>query len=324
MKAIRCNSFGPPSKLVLEEIDNLKPAANEVLISVKACGINFPDTLIIQGKYQFKPDLPFTPGSDVSGIVMAKGQHVKHVEVGDEVIGFVAHGAMAEEVLVPKTACFLKPKQMDFAVAASFMMAYGTSFYALKDRAQLQKGETLLVLGASGGVGLAAIELGKLMGATVIAAASTSEKLELCKQHGADETINYAKEELKEMVKNLTHKKGVDVIYDPVGGVYAEAAFRSIGWGGRYLVVGFAAGEIPKLPLNLPLLKGASIVGVFWGAFAMKFPKENLENTKILMQWQASGKLRPHIDRVYPLKDAPKALEFMMQRKVKGKLVIEI
>lgn len=324
MKAIRCNNYGPPSSLTLELIADLKPDKKEVLVRVKACGVNFPDTLIIQGLYQFKPELPFTPGSDVAGVVKAIGEDVKHLKVGDEVFGFVAHGAMAEEVLVPANACFPKPKQMEFPVAASFMMAYGTSFYALKDRAKLQKGETLLVLGASGGVGLAAVELGKLMGAHVIAAASSDEKLELCKHYGASETINYSKEDLKSAIKALTKNKGVDVIYDPVGGSYSEAAFRGMAWNGRYLVVGFASGEIPKLPLNLPLLKGASVVGVFWGGFAMGQPKENMQNTISLMQWYAEGKLKPHIDKIYSLADAPKALEAMMQRKVKGKLVIRV
>ena len=324
MKAIRCNSYGPPSSLTLEVIAELKPGKKEVLVRVRACGINFPDTLIIQGLYQFKPELPFTPGSDVAGVVKVIGEDVKHLKVGDEVFGFVAHGAMAEEVLVPANACFPKPKQMEFPVAASFMMAYGTSFYALKDRAKLQKGETLLVLGASGGVGLAAVELGKLMGAHVIAAASSDEKLELCNHYGADETINYSKEDLKSAIKALTKNKGVDVIYDPIGGSYSEAAFRGMAWNGRYLVVGFASGEIPKLPLNLPLLKGASVVGVFWGGFAMGQPKENMQNTMTLMQWYAEGKLKPHIDKIYSLEDAPKALEAMMQRKVKGKLVVRV
>ena len=324
MKAIRCNSYGPPSSLTLEVIPDLIPGKKEVLVRVRACGINFPDTLIIQGLYQFKPELPFTPGSDVAGVVKAIGEDVKHLKVGDEVFGFVAHGAMAEEVLVPANACFPKPKQMEFPVAASFMMAYGTSFYALKDRAKLQKGETLLVLGASGGVGLAAVELGKLMGAHVIAAASSDEKLELCKHYGANETINYSKEDLKSTIKTLTKNKGVDVIYDPIGGSYSEAAFRGMAWNGRYLVVGFASGEIPKLPLNLPLLKGASVVGVFWGGFAMGQPKENMQNTTTLMQWYAEGRLNPHIDKIYSLADAPKALEAMMQREVKGKLVVRV
>ncbi|MFS4416549.1 NADPH:quinone oxidoreductase family protein [Maribacter sp. 2307ULW6-5] len=324
MRAIRCNTYGPPSTLALETVPEPVPGEMEVLVQVKACGVNFPDTLIIQGKYQFKPQLPFTPGSDLAGIVKAVGPGVSHLQVDDEVFGFVAHGAMAEAVLVPAKACFLKPRGMSFPIAASFLMAYGTSFHALKDRGKLQAGETLLVLGAAGGVGLAAVELGKLMGARVIAAASSKEKLDLCKKHGADQTMNYGVQDIKATLKELTQNKGVDVVYDPVGGNFSEAAFRAMGWNGRHLVVGFAAGEIPKLPLNLPLLKGASVVGVFWGAFAMKFPKENLANTKTLMQWQADEKLKPHIHATYPLRNAPEALEEMMQRKVSGKLVIEM
>lgn len=324
MKAIRCNTYGPPSSLVLESVPDLQPKENEVLVKVKACGINFPDTLIIQGLYQFKPELPFTPGSDIAGVVKAVGGGVRHVAVGDEVIGFVAHGGLAEEVIVPGMACFPKPKQMDFPVAASFMMAYGTSYHALKDRAGLKPGETLLVLGASGGVGLAAVELGKQMGATVIAAASTDEKLELCREYGADHILNYTKTDLKSALKDLTGGKGVDVILDPVGGAYSEPAFRGIAWEGRFLVVGFAAGDIPKIPLNLPLLKGASIVGVFWGQFAMSLPKQNLQNTRELMTWYAEGKLSPHIHKIFDLEDAPKAIEELMHRKVSGKVVVQI
>lgn len=324
MKAIVCKEFGLPSSLSLEEVPSPVPGEKEVLVSVKACGVNFPDTLIIQGLYQFKPELPFTPGSDIAGVVKAVGDGVKHLKVGQEVFGFVLNGGFAEEVIVPANACFPKPPQMDFPVAASFMMAYGTSYHALKDRAQLQEGETLLVLGASGGVGLAAVELGKLMGAKVIAAASTDEKLALCKAYGADEVINYQTENLKERVKALTGKKGADVVYDPVGGAYSEAALRATAWKGRFLVVGFAAGDIPKIPLNLPLLKGCAVVGVFWGNFALKTPKENMQNTLELMQWYAQGKLKPHIHGVYPLAETPQALEEMMNRKVKGKVVIGI
>ncbi len=324
MKAIRCKNYGPPSSLVFEEIDNLKPKAKEVLVAVKACGLNFPDTLIIQGLYQFKPDLPFTPGSDVAGVVKAVGEGVTHLKIGQEVFGFVAHGALAEEVLVPANACFPKPPQMDFPTAASFLMAYGTSYHALKDRAKLEEGETLLVLGASGGVGLAAVELGKLMGAKVIAAASTDEKLSLCKEYGADETINYQTQDLKATLKALTQGKGVDVVYDPVGGEYSEAALRGTAWNGRFLVVGFAAGNIPKIPLNLPLLKGASVVGVFWGAFAMRNAKANMQNTKTLMHWHAEGKLKPHIHAIYDLADTAKALEEMTNRKVRGKLIVTV
>lgn len=324
MKAIRCINYGPPSQLVLEEIPNLKPGVKEVVVSVKACGINFPDTLIIQGLYQLKPELPFTPGSDIAGIVKEVGEGVTHLKKGDEVFGFVAFGALAEEVIVPSNACFLKPKQMNFPVAASFMMAYGTSYHALKDRSKLKKGDTLLVLGAAGGVGLAAVELGKLLGAKVIAAASTDKKLELCREYGADETINYSKTDLKAGIKDLTEGKGVDVIFDPVGGQYSETAFRSIAWNGRFLVVGFAAGTIPKLPLNLPLLKGASIVGVFWGGFALGNPQANMENTNVLMDWYKAGKLKPHIHNIYNLEDTSKALEEMMNRKVRGKLVVQV
>ncbi len=322
MKAIVCKAYGLPSSLILEEIESPKPKEKGVLVTLKACGVNFPDTLIIQGLYQFKPELPFTPGSDIAGIVKEVGSEVKHLKVGDEVFGFVAHGGFAEEVIVPSNACFPKPPNMDFPTAASFMMAYGTSYHALKDRAQIKAGETLLVLGASGGVGLAAVELGKLMGAKVIAAASSDDKLALCKEYGADETINYATEDLKKRLKELTEGKGVDVVYDPVGGHYSEDALRSTAWEGRFLVVGFAAGEIPKIALNLALLKGCSIVGVFWGGFAMKTPKKNLVNTMELMQLYAEGKLKPHIHAIYPLAEAPKALEEMMNRHVKGKIVI--
>lgn len=322
MKAILCKAFGPPSSLVLEEVESPKPKEKEVLVTLKACGVNFPDTLIIQGLYQFKPALPFTPGSDIAGIVKEVGEGVKHLKVGDEVFGFVMNGGFAEEVIVPSNACFLKPKDMDFPVAASFMMAYGTSYHALKDRAQLKAGETLLVLGASGGVGLAAVELGKLMGAKVIAAASSDDKLALCKEYGADATINYATEDLRTRIKELTEGKGVDVVYDPVGGTYSEAALRSMAWEGRFLVVGFAAGDIPKIPLNLTLLKGCSIVGVFWGSFVMKTPKKNMQNTMELMQWYSEKKLNPHIHGVYPLADTAQALEEMMNRRVKGKIVI--
>ena len=322
MKAILCKTYGLPSTLVLEELESPQPKEKEILVTLKACGVNFPDTLIIQGLYQFKPALPFTPGSDIAGIVKAVGEGVKHIKVGDEVFGFVTHGGFAEEVIVPSNACFLKPKGMDFPTAASFMMAYGTSYHALKDRALLKEGETLLVLGASGGVGLAAVELGKLMGAKVIAAASSDDKLALCKEYGADETLNYNTEDMKMRLKELTNGKGVDVVYDPVGGNYTEGALRSMAWEGRFLVVGFAAGDIPKIPLNLALLKGCSIVGVFWGGFAMKTPQKNLQNTIELMQWYSEGKLKPHIHAVYPLADAPKALEEMMNRRVKGKIVI--
>jgi len=323
MKAMLCKELGHPNKMVLEELPSPQPKENEVLLEVKACSVNFPDTLIVQGLYQFKPDLPFSPGSDVSGIVKAVGSNVKHLKVGDEAFGIVSHGGFAEEVIVPGKSAFPKPGGIEHKIAASFMMAYGTSYYALKNRAQLKEGETLLVLGASGGVGLAAVELGKIMGATVIAAASTDEKLALCKQYGADQLINYSNEDLKTQIKELTGGKGVgaDVVLDPVGGDYTEAALRATAWDGRFLIVGFPAG-IAKIPMNLPLLKSCQIVGVFWGAFAMRYPNENMQNTMTLIQMYQDGKLKPHIQKTYPLAQANQALVDMMDRKVMGKTVI--
>ncbi|MCI4668617.1 MAG: NADPH:quinone oxidoreductase family protein [Bacteroidia bacterium] len=324
MRAIVCKTYGPPSSLVLEDLPSPVPKKGEVLVSVKACSINFPDTLIIQGLYQFKPPLPFSPGSDISGVVKSVGEGVKHVKEGDEVFGIVPYGGFAEEVIVPKAACFPKPVSMDFKTAAAFMMAYGTSFYALKNRAKLEKGDSLVVLGASGGVGLAAVELGKLMGARVIACASTSEKLELCKQFGADDVINYEEEDLKKRIKELTDGKGADIIYDPVGGKYSEPALRACGWEGRYLVVGFAAGDIPSIPLNIPLLKGCQVMGVFWGNFALSNPQQSMMNTMQLIQWYGEGMLKPHIHKTLPLEKAPAALEEIMARQVKGKIVLSM
>lgn len=324
MKAIVCNQFGLPNTLEFKETETPQPKEGEILITVKACSVNFPDTLIIQGKYQFRPEFPFSPGSDVAGIIEKVGENVKHFNVGDEVVGFIPFGGFAEKAIVKATDCFPKPKGMSMVNASAFLLAYGTSYHALKDRAKLKEGETVLILGASGGVGLTALELAKLMGAKVIAAASSNEKLELCKQFGADEVINYSEESLKDRVKELTNGKGVDVIYDPVGGHFSELALRAIAWKGRHLVIGFANGEIPKIPINLTLLKGASIVGVFWGAFAQKEPKKSLENIQQLLTWFVKGDVKPHIDKTYSLENAPKALEDMMQRKVKGKIVIDM
>jgi NADPH2:quinone reductase len=324
MKAIVCSKFGTPDTLKYQEIKIPNPKEGEILITVKACSVNFPDTLIIQGKYQFKPEFPFSPGSDVAGIIEKVGENVKHFKVGDAIVGFIPFGGFAEKAIVKAIDCFPKPRGMSMVNASAFLLAYGTSYHALKDRANLQKGETILVLGASGGVGITAVEISKLMGAKVIAAASSKEKLELCKQFGADEVINYTEENLKDRVKELTKGKGVDVIYDPVGGAFSELALRAIAWRGRHLVVGFANGEIPKIPINLTLLKGASIVGVFWGAFAQKEPKKSLENIQQLLTWFVKGEVKPHIDKTYSLKEAPKALEYMMQRKVKGKIVIDM
>ena len=322
MKAVLCKEYGLPDSLVLAEVEPLRPGKGQVVISVKACGVNFPDTLIIQGKYQLKPDMPFTPGSEIAGIVKEVGEGVEHVQVGEHVIAFTSVGGFAEEVATDAAKLIKMPSGMDFATAAAFTLVYGTSHHALKDRAQIKPGETLLVLGAAGGVGLAAVELGKVMGAHVIAAASSAEKLAVCQQHGADELINYSTEDLKERVKALTRGKGVNVIFDPLGGNYSEAALRSIAWNGRMLVIGFAAGDIPRIPLNLTLLKGSSIVGVFWGSFTEREPQRNQEHLQELLTWFAQGKLKPHISATYPLEQAADALNDIMNRKVKGKVVL--
>jgi NADPH2:quinone reductase len=322
MKAVVCKAWGLPDSLVVENVDAPLPGPGQVLIDVKAAGVNFPDVLIVQGKYQFKPALPFTPGSELAGVVAALGADVTGVQVGQPVIAFTAVGAFAEQAVVPANALMPMPPGMDFDTAAAITLTYGTSHHAVVDRAALQAGETMLVLGAAGGVGLAAIEIGKALGARVIAAASSEEKLAVCRAHGAEATINYSTEDLREAIKQATDGKGPDVIYDPVGGIYTEPAFRAIGWRGRYLVVGFANGEIPKLPLNLTLLKGASLMGVFWGEFAKREPKANAKAMRELMGWLAEGKIRPLISGRYALADTAQALNDMAARKVTGKVVI--
>ena len=322
MKAIVCKAWGLPETLVIEEQADLVPAAGEIVIDIMAAGVNFPDVLIIQNKYQFKPELPFTPGNELAGTVHAVGAGVTQYKVGDKVFAFVPQGAFAQQVKVTADAVLPMAAGMDFDTAAAITLTYGTSHHAVVDRAQLKAGETMLVLGAAGGVGLAAIEIGKALGARVIAAASTAEKLAVCKEHGADVLINYTTEDLRDAIKAATHGKGPDVVYDPVGGSYTEPAFRSIAWRGRYLVIGFANGEIPKLPLNLPLLKGASLVGVFWGDYARREPAHNLAAMQELMRWLAEGKIKPHISARYALADTPKALIDMASRKVTGKIVI--
>jgi NADPH2:quinone reductase len=322
MKALLCRALGPVESLAVGDIDSPPPSRGQVLIAVEAAGVNFPDVLMAQGKYQFKPPLPFAPGCELAGIVKAVGEGVTHVKPGDRVLALVMHGAFAEEALADASGVVPIPDRVDFATAASFMFTYGTSYHALQDRAALQPGETLLVLGAAGGVGLAAVELGKLMGARVIAAASTEDKLEACRSRGADETINYSSEDLRERIRALTDGHGVDVVYDPVGGDYSEPALRSMAWKGRFLVVGFANGEIPRIPLNLALLKGCSIVGVFWGSFTTKEPKANAGNVRRLVEWIAAGKLKPLVSARYPLDRAVEALKAMQERRVKGKVVI--
>ncbi|MFM0479721.1 NADPH:quinone oxidoreductase family protein [Paraburkholderia strydomiana] len=322
MRAIRCNQYGPPESLTVENLPELLPEAGQVVIDVKAASVNFPDVLIIENKYQFKPPLPFTPGSEVAGIVRAVGAGVTQFTPGSRVVAFTGSGGFAEQAVASASACVPLADGVDFELAAAFTLAYGTSHHAVVDRAALQAGETMLVLGAAGGVGLAAVEIGKALGARVIAAASSDEKLSICKKHGADATINYSTEDLRERIKALTDGRGPDVIYDPVGGVYTEPAFRSIGWRGRYLVVGFANGEIPKLPLNLTLLKGASVVGVFWGDFAKREPERNHAAFEQMVGWIGEGKLKPYVSARYPLDETGRALRDMAERRVIGKVVI--
>jgi NADPH2:quinone reductase len=322
MKAVLCKEWGPPSQLVVEDVPAREPGPGEVRVRVRAAGVNFPDVLIIQKKYQVQPALPFTPGSEAAGEVVSVGTGVTHVKPGEKVIAFAGIGGFAEELIAPADKVVPMPAGMSFEVAAAFTLTYGTSWHAVRDRAALQPGETMLVLGAAGGVGLSAVEIGKAIGARVIAAASTEEKLAVCRDHGADATINYETEDLREAIKRETGGKGPDVIYDPVGGKFAEPAFRSIGWRGRYLVIGFANGQIPALPLNLMLLKGASLVGVFWGDFTRREPQANLAGMQEMMGWLKAGKLRPHVSGTYRLDQVAQALEDMAARKVTGKILI--
>lgn len=324
MKAVLCKAFGPAETLVLEEVASPEAKKNEILLDVHAAGVNFPDTLIIEGKYQFKPPFPFSPGGEAAGIVAAVGEKVSHVKPGDRVMALTGWGSFAEQVAVPGYNVMPIPASMDFASAAAFGMTYGTSMHALKQRANLQTGETLLVLGASGGVGLAAVEIGKAMGARVIAAASSAEKLAVAKAAGADELVNYSEVSLKDKVKELTGGQGADVIYDPVGGDLFDQAIRSIAWNGRLLVVGFASGRIPELPVNLTLLKGAAVVGVFWGAFAQRQPLDNAANFQQLFQWHAEGKVKPLVSQTFPLTQAAEAINALGQRKAVGKVVVQV
>lgn len=322
MKALQCIEYGPPERLVIRDLPVPDPGRGEVRIRMQAAGVNFPDVLIIQNLYQFKPPLPFSPGGEAAGIVEAVGDDVTAFAPGDRVIAMIGHGAFQEQFVADQSRLLKIEGDMPFDIAAGFTMTYGTSHHALKQRARLQPGETLLVLGAAGGVGLAAVELGRLMGATVIAAASSDEKLSLCKEMGADMTINYETEDLKDRVKSLTGGRGADVIYDPVGDRYAEPAFRSIAWNGRYLVIGFAGGQIPKLPLNLPLIKGASIVGVFWGAFTAHEPELHAENMREILGWYREGRLRPHVSARLPLDRGAEAIRMLMDRKATGKVIL--
>jgi NADPH2:quinone reductase len=322
MKAVLCKTLGPARDLVLEDVASPLPKKTEILLDVQAAGVNFPDTLIIEGKYQFQPPLPFSPGGEAAGVVAAVGEKAGAFKVGDRVMALTGWGSFAEQVAVPFYNVLPIPASMDFTTAAAFGMTYGTSMHALRQRGQLQAGETLLVLGASGGVGLAAVEIGKAMGARVIAAASSAEKLAVAKAAGADELIDYSQASLREEIKRLTGGQGVDVIYDPVGGELFEQAVRGLAWNGRLLVVGFASGSIPQLATNLVLLKGAAVLGVFWGAFAQRQPDDNAANFKQLFAWHAEGKLKPLVSQTYPLAEAGAAIEKLGQRQAVGKLVV--
>jgi NADPH2:quinone reductase len=322
MKAILCTRYGGPDDLEFSDLPDPTPGAGEVVVAVKSAALNFFDTLLIAGKYQVKPPFPFSPAAEFAGIVESVGAGVTNVAPGDRVLGYGGYGAAREKVLISQSRVVKIPDTLDFDRAAGLTVIYGTTLHALKDRAHLKAGETLAVLGASGGTGLAAIELGKLMGARVIACASSDDKLDFCKERGADEVINYAKEDIKEALRRVTGGKGVDVIYDPVGGPYAEPALRSIAWKGRFLVIGFAAGEIPKIPLNLALLKGCDIVGVFWGAFIEREPKGHQANMAQLVAWAAEGKLSAHVHDTYPLAKTADALKVLANRQAMGKVIL--
>ena len=324
MKAVVCKTFGPPSNLSVEDVPSPDLGAGQVRIEVHAAGCNYPDFLIVQGLYQFKPPLPFSPGAEVAGVIAAVGDGVTNVNIGDRVIATMIWGAFAEEVVVDAGSVIKIPDSFDFKEASALLLTYATSLYALTDRGQLKAGETLLVLGAAGGVGLAAVQLGKALGARVIAAASSAEKLELCKESGADAVINYREEDLKAQTKALTGGNGADVIYDPVGGDYSESALRAIAWEGRFLVIGFAAGEIPKIPLNLTLLKGCSVVGVFWGSFVARSPDAHRKHVETLFDMWGKNQIRPVVSQVYPFDQATHAIEDLGARRARGKIVIAV
>ena len=323
MRAILCKELGPADKLVIEDVPSPQVSGDGVKVKVKAAGLNFPDTLIIEGKYQIKPELPFSPGGEMAGEIIEVGPDVKNLKPGMRVMGLTGYGSFAEEMVIGESRVIPVPDGMKDETAAAFSMVYGTSYHALKQRANIKPGETLLVLGASGGVGLAAVELGKAMGAKVIAAASSDDKLQVAKEAGADDLINYTDEDLKEALKSR-YPQGIDVIYDPVGDRFTEPALRNMAWNGRFLIVGFAAGEIPKIPANLTLLKGCSVVGVFWGAFTAKEPKAHIQNVKELMQLFADGKINPRVSEVFPFEQYEDALAALSSRRAKGKVVLKV
>ena len=332
MKALQCVELGGPDKLEINEVDSPSAIPGHVVIDVKSGSINFPDVLMIQGLYQFQPPLPFTPGGESAGIISEVGEDVTKFKVGDKVFAMTGTGAFAEKILAHEASCTLIPDSMDYDSAAALSMTYGTSLYALKQRANIQPGETLLVLGASGGVGIAAIELGKAMGAKVIAAASTQDKVDMCMAHGADEGFIYPsgnldrdqQKELSNKIKELTGGVGANVVYDPVGDSYSEPCLRATAWEGRYLVIGFAAGEIPKIPLNITLLKGCQVVGVFWGAWVGMSPDENNKNFAELFKLHAEGKINPEVSQKYTLENSADAFLHLANRKAKGKVIINM
>jgi len=322
MKAVLCTRFGTPDELELADIPEPKAGPGEAVVAVKAAALNFFDLLIIAGKYQHKPPFPFSPAAEFSGVVESVGAGVNGFAPGDRVIGWAGWGAAREKIVVGAAQLVKLPDNLDFDRAAGLTVTYATTLYGLRERGQLKAGETLVVLGASGGVGLAAIEIGKIMGARVIACASSDEKLAFAKAHGADETVNYARDDLRDALKRLGGARGVDVVYDPVGGQYAEPALRSLGWEGRYLVIGFAAGDIPKIPLNLVLLKSCDIRGVLWGAWTLRDPKAQAALMKEIAAWCAEGKLSAHVHAAYPLSETAAALKAIAERKVMGKIVL--
>ncbi len=324
MKAALCKSLEGPEAIVIEEIADPVPGPDEVVVRVRAAALNFLDTLITRGKYQFKPDLPFSPAAEIAGVVEAVGANVRDLKAGQRVCGYIAWGGAREKVAVPAKLMIPIPEGVSDAAAAGISVTYGTAMHGLKDRGGLKAGESVAVLGASGGAGLAAVEIAKLMGARVIAVASSAEKLAICREHGADELLNYATSDLKTGLRELTGGKGVDVVYDCVGGDYSEAALRSIAWGGRLLVIGFAAGAIPKIPLNLFLLKNAAAVGVFWGEMIMREPEQHRANMIEVLDWCAKGRLKPHVHATYPLARIGEAITALDKRQVTGKLIVEI
>ena len=323
MKALLCTRPGTPGDLSVADLPNPVAGPGEAVVRVAAAALNFFDLLIIAGKYQYKPAYPFSPGAEFAGTVESVAQGVTGFAVGDRVIGYSGWGAARERLAITTERLIQMPDGLDFDRAAGLVVTYGTSYYALKDRAALKRGETLVVLGASGGVGLAAVELGKIIGARVIACASSDGKLMFAREHGADDGVNYGSRDLRDALKTLGGKHGIDVVYDPIGDRYAEPALRSLAWQGRYLVVGFAAGEIPKLPLNLVLLKGCDVRGVFWGSWTEREPAAHRANTADLLRWCADGKLSAHVHAAYPLAEAPRALKDIAERKVMGKVVLK-